>query len=122
MIAQLNTENKTLLENVEKLSSDRKGFLIQMKKMTEQKEKLEEKMLNNFLPILHTKQVKICELETQLNSRLVKPKIFENLDCNEAGKNGSVVHSISSSDNDDEVESKFQESLNLDDSQNMLKL
>lgn len=102
-----------LEKNVNDGNEQRKGYEIQMAKMNEYKKGQEQYYYSHFLPILHSKQDKIRELEQKLEQQLKK-------------SDGGTVHSISSSDeednNGDQDETDAKRPKLLDDSQNFLNL
>lgn len=96
-------------DNFAKLSEDRKGLLLRVHQMTEDKTKMETEFYSHFLPILNAKKDRIRELEAQI----------EKSEGTRESPSQSKTHAISSSESEeDEVKSSKE----LDTSQNFLNL
>ena len=99
------TESKDLYKsNYTKLTEDRKGLLLRVNQMTNEKKTMEAEMFQHFLPILNAKKDKIRELEQILDEQ------------NQTSTMESKPHEVSSSDEEDSCDKS------MDTSQNFLNL
>ena len=98
------------------LSEKNKELLIRMDQMSKAKNELETDLYSHFLPILNAKKERIRELE--------KERSQADHDSQTINKTSSVVHTISSSDDDLEDADANNGTANksLDNSQNFLNL
>ncbi len=106
---EVQSEMKVHRDNFYRISEERKDYQVRIERMIKDKNDLEENLFSRFLPILHSKQDKIRELQEQLKG--VKP---------------TKVHSVSSSSDESmsqEESSQPQNStLDFNNSQNFLNL